>query len=49
MKKILFDDTELEYDIFQSKNKKFVNSINSIEDNIILIHEGLWLMQRFHW
>ena len=41
MKKILFDDTELEYDIFQSKNKKFVNSINSINKNIILIHGGI--------
>ncbi|HEX7258745.1 MAG TPA: hypothetical protein VF242_11875 [Nitrososphaeraceae archaeon] len=41
MKKILFDDTELEYDIFQSKNKKFVNSINSISENIILIHGGI--------
>jgi pimeloyl-ACP methyl ester carboxylesterase len=40
MKKILFDDTELEYDIFQSKNKNFVNSIDSINDNIILIHGG---------
>ena len=38
MKKILFDDTELEYDIFQSKNKKFDNSIDSINENIILIH-----------
>src|SRR5687768_8976207 len=41
MKEILFDDTELEYDIFQSNNKKSVNSINSIEDNIILIHGGI--------
>ncbi len=41
MKKILFDDTELEYDIFQSTNKESVNSINSIEDNIILIHGGI--------
>jgi pimeloyl-ACP methyl ester carboxylesterase len=41
MKKILFDDTELEYDKFQSKNKKFVNSINSINENIILIHGGI--------
>ena len=41
MKKILFDDTELEYDIFQSKNKKFVNSMNSINENIILIHGGI--------
>jgi hypothetical protein len=47
MKQILFDDTELEYDIFQSKNKESVNNINSIEDNIILIHGGLWLMQIF--
>jgi pimeloyl-ACP methyl ester carboxylesterase len=41
MKKILFDDTELEYDIFQSKNKKYGNSINSINENIILIHGGI--------
>ena len=41
MKKILFVDTELEYDIFQSNNKESVNSINSIEDNIILIHGGI--------
>jgi pimeloyl-ACP methyl ester carboxylesterase len=41
MKKILFDDTELEYDIFQSKNKKFDNSIDSINENIILIHGGI--------
>ncbi len=37
MKKILFDDIELEYDIFHS-NKESISSINSIEDNIILIH-----------
>lgn len=41
MKKILFEDTELEYDIFQSTNKESINSINSIEDNIILIHGGI--------
>ena len=41
MKKILFDDTELEYDIFQSKNKEPINSINSIEDKIILIHRRI--------
>jgi|SRR5688572_23842654 len=41
MKKILFDNTELEYDIFQSNNKESVNSIKSIEDNIILIHGGI--------
>src|SRR5215203_4028919 len=41
MKKILFDDTELEYDIFQSKNKESINSINRIKDNIILIHGGI--------
>jgi hypothetical protein len=32
MKKILFDNTELEYGIFQSNNKESVKSINSIED-----------------
>ena len=47
MKKILFDDTELEYDIFQSKNNESTNNINSIKDNIILIHGGIWLMQIF--
>jgi pimeloyl-ACP methyl ester carboxylesterase len=41
MKKILLDDAELEYDIFQSKNKESVNCINSIEENIILIHGGI--------
>jgi hypothetical protein len=35
MKKILFDDTELEYDIFQSDNKEFVNCVNSTEESII--------------
>ena len=47
MKKILFDDTELEYDIFQSKNKEPINSINSIEDKLFLFIEGLLLMPIF--
>jgi pimeloyl-ACP methyl ester carboxylesterase len=41
MRKILLDDVELEYDIFQSTNKESVNFINDIEDNIILIHGGI--------
>jgi pimeloyl-ACP methyl ester carboxylesterase len=41
MKKILLDDIELEYDIFRSKNKESLNCINSIEENIILIHGGI--------
>ena len=46
MKKILLlDDTELEYDIFQSvnNNKQIIKDINNnIEDNnIILIHGGI--------
>ena len=47
MKKILFDDTELEYDIFQSKNKESINSINRIKDNIILIHGGIMADAKF--
>ena len=41
MKKIFLDNAELEYNIFQSTTKESVNSINSIEDNIILIHGGI--------
>jgi pimeloyl-ACP methyl ester carboxylesterase len=41
MKKILLDDTELEYDIFESTNKKRIKNINNIEDYIILIHGGI--------
>ena len=48
MKKILFDDTELEYDIFQSKNKKFVNISIVLTRILFLFMEGLWLMQTFH-
>jgi len=47
MKKILFDDTELEYDIFQSKNNESTNNINSIKDNIILIHGGIMADAKF--
>ena len=41
MKKILLENTELEYDIFQSANKESIKHISSIEDNIILIHVGI--------
>ena len=42
MKKISFEDTELEYDIFQSANKESINNnISSVENNIILIHGGI--------
>ncbi|HET9805269.1 MAG TPA: alpha/beta hydrolase [Nitrososphaeraceae archaeon] len=41
MKKIFLDNAELEYNIFQSTTKESVNSISSIEDNIILIHGGI--------
>jgi|GEM_PF-1503697 len=43
MKKILLDDTELDYDIFQStNNKQTAKNINNIEDdNIVFIHGGI--------
>ena len=43
MKKILLEDIELEYDIFQSTNsKQIIKNTNNIEDNnIILIHGGI--------
>jgi pimeloyl-ACP methyl ester carboxylesterase len=41
MKKISFEDTELEYDVFHSANKESIKHISSIEDNIILIHGGI--------
>jgi pimeloyl-ACP methyl ester carboxylesterase len=41
MKKISFEDTELEYEHFQSTNKESINNISSVEDNIILIHGGI--------
>jgi pimeloyl-ACP methyl ester carboxylesterase len=43
MKKILLDDTELDYDIFQStNNKQRVKNINNNEDdNIVFIHGGI--------
>ena len=41
MKKISFEDTELEYEYFRSTNKESINNISSVEDNIILIHGGI--------
>ena len=41
MKKISLENTELEYDIFRSSNKEYLNYINSNNENIILIHGGI--------
>ena len=41
MKKIVLDDVELEYNIFQTFNKETETGMNSIENNIILIHGGI--------
>ena len=41
MKKIVLDNVELEYKIFQSLNKETETGINSIENNIVLIHGGI--------
>ena len=41
MKKIVLDDVELEYNIFQTLNKETETDMNSIENNIILIHGGI--------
>lgn len=41
MKKIVLDNVELEYKIFQSLNKETEIGINSIENNIVLIHGGI--------
>lgn len=39
-KKVL-DNVELEYKIFQSLNKQTETGMNSIENNIVLIHGDL--------
>lgn len=41
MKKIILDNGELEYDIFQSINKESRARNNQIENNIVLIHGGI--------
>ena len=41
MKKIVLDNSELEYSIFQSCNKESVININGIRNNIVLIHGGI--------
>lgn len=41
MKKIVLDNVELEYKIFQSLNKETETGMNSIENNIVLIHGGI--------
>lgn len=41
MKKIILDNAELEYNIFQSINKESRASNNQIENNIVLIHGGI--------
>src|ERR687898_782559 len=41
MEKIILDTTELEYSIFESINKESRSSNNQIENNIVLIHEGI--------
>ena len=41
MKKIILDNAELEYNIFQSINKESRASNNQIENNIVPIHGGI--------
>ncbi len=41
MKKIVLDNSELEYSIFQSFNKESGININGIRNNIVLIHGGI--------
>ena len=41
MKKIILDNVELEYKIFQSLNKETETDMNSIENNIVLIHRDI--------
>jgi pimeloyl-ACP methyl ester carboxylesterase len=41
MKKIVLDNSELEYSILQSFNKESEKSINEIKNNIVLIHGGI--------
>ena len=41
MKKIILDNAELEYNIFQSINKESRANNNLIENNIVLIHGGI--------
>ena len=41
MKKIILDNAELEYNIFQSINKESRANNNLIEKNIVLIHGGI--------
>jgi pimeloyl-ACP methyl ester carboxylesterase len=41
LKKIVLDNVELEYKIFQSLNKETETGMNSIENNIVLIHGGI--------
>ena len=49
MKKIVLENSELEYSILQSFNKESVININGIRNNIVLIHGGIIVMQIFHW
>jgi hypothetical protein len=41
LKIIVLDNVELEYKIFQSLNKETETDMNSIENNIVLIHGGI--------
>ena len=41
MKKIVLDNSELEYSIFQSVNKESGININGTKNNIVLIHGGI--------
>jgi hypothetical protein len=49
MKKIILDNAELEYNIFQSINKESRASNNQIENNIVLIHGGIIADANIPW